>query len=93
MTLAGAGPARLPVEWMLPSVEVEPPTTATTPRTPHQRKQTTTDFAHDTEIQQQRNNHPSKRGESNAEKNKNSPRNFTFKINSLQLLVSPCRSA
>jgi hypothetical protein len=53
----------------------------------------TTDFAHDTEIQQQRNNQPSKRGENNAEKIKNSPRNFTFKINSLQLLASPYRSA
>jgi hypothetical protein len=75
---------------MLLIIESDRPPTRTQP---HQRKQTTTVFSLVTEIQQQRNNQPSKRGESNAEKNKNSPRNFTFKINSLQLLVSPCRSA
>jgi hypothetical protein len=75
---------------MLLSVEPDRPPTRTPP---HQRKQTTTDFAHDTEIQQRRNKQPSKRGKSNAEKIENSPRNFTFKINSLQLLASPYRSA
>jgi hypothetical protein len=64
---------------MLLSVEPDRRPTRTPP---HQRNQTTTDFAHVTDIQQRRNNQPSKRGENNAEKIENSPRNFTFKINS-----------
>jgi hypothetical protein len=42
---------------MLLSVE---PDRLPTRTPPHERKQTSTDFAHDTEIQQQRNNQPSK---------------------------------
>jgi hypothetical protein len=75
---------------MLLSVE---PDRLPTRTPPHQHKQTTNHFAHDNEIQQQRKNQPSKWGENNAEKIENSPRNLTFKINSLQLLASPRRSA
>jgi hypothetical protein len=35
----------------------------------------------------------SKRGETNAEKNENSPHDLTFKISPLQLLVKSCRSS
>jgi hypothetical protein len=57
VTPASAGHARSPAAWTLLIVEPDRPPTRTPP---HQRKQTTTDFAHDTEIKQQRNNQPSK---------------------------------